>query len=82
MKKFLLITTISCFAVAAAAGLSSCKKCTVCTADDGAGDQLIEEYCGDKSSVTNFENTWATDHVDSIWHPYCERGPGDRTLEN
>lgn len=56
--------------------LSSCEKCTVCTATVGT-EEVVTEYCGDAPSVADFEKNWV-DSLTLIGIPaYCQQGPDD-----
>ncbi len=49
---------------------SSCRKCTVCTYTDPITfEDEIEEYCGTKKQVQDFETNWAEDN--KLFGPYC-----------
>lgn len=71
MKKFVLILSVAAFI---AAGFSSCKKCSTCTAYDSTGAQIITsgEFCGSKKDVEDTENSFK-----SIW----EQGDATVTCE-
>ncbi len=59
------------------ASLTSCEKCTVCTASTIDGD-IVTEWCGNELDVREFEDFF-TDSLAALAVPiagYCERGPG------
>ncbi|HAE14399.1 MAG: hypothetical protein H6548_05605 [Chitinophagales bacterium] len=56
----------------AAATLSSCQKCTVCTHIElSTGEEVVEEYCGSGGEVGRFEDEWKS-NWDSLGG-YCTR---------
>ncbi len=58
--------------------LSSCEKCTVCTAQPIDGEVVVE-FCGNELDVRDFEKFF----IDSLntqadsTAGYCERGPNN-----
>ena len=73
MKRLALSVAIL---ITLAYGLSSCEKCTVCTAQTIDGD-VVSEWCGNELDVRDFEKYF----IDSLLNQadstpgYCERGP-------
>ncbi len=71
MKRAVLFTG---FLFALAAAISSCEKCTVCTASTMAGD-AVTEYCGNELDVRDYEQFFV-DSLEAVGVAgYCERGP-------
>ena len=56
--------------------VSSCEKCTVCTASSLAGES-VDEYCGNELDVRDFEDFFIDSVADLEQAAYCERGPYD-----
>lgn len=54
--------------------VSSCEKCTVCTAASLAGES-VDEYCGNELDVRDFEDFFIDSVEDIEQAAYCERGP-------
>ncbi|MBK7109314.1 MAG: hypothetical protein IPH61_09365 [Bacteroidetes bacterium] len=69
MKKSALISMLLvCFALT----LGACTKCTVCTTFDlTTGEEIVEEYCGTGTQVTDFEKEWSINY-DTLGG-YCAR---------
>jgi len=71
MKKLALLLISGSLA---AGTLSSCQKCTVCTAPTLEGDVVVE-YCGAELDVRTYEDNF----IDSLDADgivgYCDRGP-------
>ena len=73
MKRFALSVAVL---LTLAYGLSSCEKCTVCTAQTIDGD-VVTEWCGNELDVRDFEKYFIDrllNQADST-PGYCERGP-------
>ena len=71
MKRFALIMIIG---TALAATTSGCEKCTVCTAQTLAGDE-VTEYCGNELDVRDYEQFFVDSLAGAGVAGYCERGP-------
>lgn len=71
MKRAFLFTA---FLIALAATVSSCEKCTVCTASSLAGD-AVTEYCGNELDVRDYEKFFVDSLAEAGVAGYCERGP-------
>ena len=71
MKRLALLT-ITAFALGAL--VSSCEKCTVCTAQGLAGESVVE-YCGNELDVRDFEDFFIDSLAGISETGYCERGP-------
>lgn len=54
--------------------VSSCEKCTVCTAASLTGE-TVDEYCGNELDVRDFEDFFIDSVQDIEQAAYCERGP-------
>lgn len=54
--------------------VSSCEKCTVCTAASLTGE-TVDEYCGNELDVRDFEDFFIDSVEDIEQAAYCERGP-------
>lgn len=54
--------------------VSSCEKCTVCTASSLTGE-TVDEYCGNELDVRDFEEFFIDSVLDIEQAAYCERGP-------
>lgn len=73
MKKLALLT-IATFALGAL--VSSCEKCTVCTAQSIDGEHA-SEYCGNELDVRDFEDFFIDSLAGITETGYCERGPNN-----
>lgn len=64
------------FLVTLAIAVSSCQKCTVCTAQPLSGD-VVTEYCGTELDVRDYEKFFLDSLEGISVAGYCERGPND-----
>ncbi len=71
MKRMLLPVIVL---LIAAVAVSSCQKCTVCTASDLTGDH-VSEYCGSELDVRDYEKFFLDSVAGISVAGYCERGP-------
>lgn len=70
--KRLLFVTIALLGISFL--VSSCEKCTVCTATALDGDN-VEEYCGNELDVRDFEDFFIDSVEAADQGAICERGP-------
>jgi hypothetical protein len=73
MKKFTAI--FAAIAIVASLGLTSCKKCTTCTAKnktDGSVESTSLEACGNKKTIDDFEAAYKLSWEDDNTTVTCE----------